>query len=49
MRPSRLDSVDILLFLIAYLTLVVVKVSVLWYSGCGLRIYLSVCLVCDLG
>ena len=47
--PSGLDTVEVLLFLITSLTWVVVKVSVLWSSGCYLRICLSMCLVCGLG
>ena len=48
-RPSGLDDVELLLFLIASLSWVVVKVSVLWSSGCCLRICLNMCLVCGLG
>ena len=47
--PSGLDAVELLLFLIASLTWVVVKTSVSRSSGCCLRICLSMCLVCGLG
>ena len=48
-RPSGLDVVELLLFLIASLTWLMVKVFVFWSSMCCLRICRSMCLVCGLG
>ena len=45
-RLSGLEAMELLLSCMASVTCVVVKMSVLWSSGCCLRICLSVRLVC---
>ena len=48
-RLSGLEAMELLLSCMASVTCVEVKMSVLWSSGCCLRICLSVRLVCGLG